>query len=90
MGYFFSPILLFNLQLLLKEVLNMNRIESAVAHCQEISKLSDEELQNEYDFYIAEKILNSMLEAGLISDDELNKLRTENKRIFSPLLAEIT
>lgn len=68
----------------------MNRIESAVAHCQEISKLSDEELQNEYDFYIAEKILNSMLEAGLISDDELNKLRAENKRIFSPLLAEIT
>lgn len=68
----------------------MNRIENAVAHCKAISKLSNEELQNEYDFYIAEKILNSMLKAGLISDDELNKLRAENKRIFSPLLAEIT
>ena len=68
----------------------MNRIESAVAHCKAIGKLSAAELQNEYDFYIAEKILNSMLEAGLISDDELNKLRAENKHIFSPLLAEIT
>ncbi|MGN1319403.1 MAG: SHOCT domain-containing protein [Lachnospirales bacterium] len=34
-----------------------------------MSKLSDEELQNKYDFYIAEKILNKMLETGLISDD---------------------
>ena len=68
----------------------MNRIENAVAHCKAVGKLSDEELQKEYDFYIAEKILNSMLEAGFISDDELNKLRAENKSIFSPLLAEIT
>ena len=48
------------------------------------------ELQKEYDFYMAEKIVKKMHESGLISDVECTRISAENRRIFSPLLAELT
>ena len=56
----------------------------------EKSRMTDEELQREYDFYMAEKIVKKMLESGLISDVECTRISAENRRIFSPLLAELT
>lgn len=44
-----------------------------------------EELQQEFDFIIAEK----MHEKGLITDDELHKISEKNRLIFSPYLCEI-
>jgi len=58
-------------------------------HCHEVNKQTDEELQREYDFYMAEKIVKKMLEKGLISDVECTRISAENRRIFSPLLAEL-
>lgn len=64
--------------------------DCAMEHCHEVNKQTDEELQREYDFYMAEKIVKKMLESGLISDVECTKISAENRRIFSPLLAELT
>ena len=55
----------------------------------EKSRMTDEELKREYDFYMAEKIVKKMLEKGLISVDECTRISAENRRIFSPLLAEL-
>lgn len=48
-----------------------------------------EELQQEFDFILAEKIVRKMAKKGLISDDELHKISEKNRLIFSPYLSEI-
>ena len=55
----------------------------------ERTRMTDDELKREYDFYMAEKIVKKMLESGLISDVECTRISAENRRIFSPLLAEL-
>lgn len=50
---------------------------------------TQEELQREYDYILAQKILKSILEKGLINVDEFNKITELNRQTFSPYLAEI-
>lgn len=51
--------------------------------------ITDEQLKREYNYCMAQKILKSMLEKGLISADEFNKIMRKNRETFSPYLAEI-
>ena len=51
--------------------------------------LSDEALQREFDYYRAEKLLRQMLEKGLVTEVEFNKIMRLNRETFSPLLAQI-
>jgi hypothetical protein len=48
-----------------------------------------ERLQREVDYVRAQQILTSMLEKGLITLSEFNKITELNRKTFSPLLAEI-
>lgn len=50
---------------------------------------TQEELQREYDYVLAQRILKTILEKGLISVDEFNKITELNRQTFSPYLAEI-
>lgn len=54
------------------------------------TKMTEEELQKEYDFYMAEKLVGSMRTAGIISLEECTRISAENRRFFSPLLAELS
>lgn len=56
----------------------------------EKTRMTEEELQREYDYYMAEKIAKRMHDSGIISIKEYTKLREENRRFFSPFLAEIS
>ena len=51
--------------------------------------VSQEQLQREVDYVKAQQILKSMLDCGLISLSELNKITELNRKTFSPLLAGI-
>ena len=51
--------------------------------------LTDIELQQDYDYFMAQEATNMMLSSGLISLSEFNKLTQINRDTFSPLLAEI-
>jgi len=51
--------------------------------------LTSDDLQREIDYWRAEKILQNMLKMGLVSQDELNKIRMLNRHSFSPLYAQI-
>lgn len=51
--------------------------------------LTMEELQQEYDYYMAQKLLKKLRVAGLISEGEFNKITAKNRQTFSPYLAEI-
>jgi hypothetical protein len=48
-----------------------------------------EQLQREVDYVRAQQILTSMLEKGLITLSEFNKITELNRKTFSPLMAEI-
>lgn len=51
--------------------------------------LSTEELQREFDYYRADKILSQMLKKGLISEVEFEKIMLLNRDSFSPMLVQI-
>ena len=52
-------------------------------------RISQEQLQREYDYVLAQQLLESMLKKELISVDEFNKITTLNRQSFSPALAQI-
>jgi hypothetical protein len=54
-----------------------------------MSFVSHEQMQREVDYVRAQQILTSMLEKGLITLSEFNKITELNRKTFSPLLAEI-
>lgn len=51
--------------------------------------ISHEQLQREFDYHRAEKILRRMLEKELISQEEFNKIMRLNRKSFSPILAQL-
>ena len=55
----------------------------------ETEPISEEQLQKEYDFYIAESIVRMLYKEGKITQDELHKISALNRRKFLPKLAEI-
>jgi hypothetical protein len=48
-----------------------------------------EQMQREVDYVRAQQILTAMMNCGLISLSEFNKIIELNRKTFSPLLAEI-
>lgn len=52
-------------------------------------KMAQEQLQREYDYFMAEKITKNMLKNGLITKGEYNKITLLNRQTFSPNLAQI-
>lgn len=52
-------------------------------------QVSQMQLQCEYDYFLAQQILESMLKNGLITIEEFNKITTLNRKSFSPALANI-
>ncbi len=55
----------------------------------ELKRVSQEQLQREFDYIQAEKLLRKMLGKGLITEVEFNKIDALNRQAFSPFLAEI-
>lgn len=51
--------------------------------------MTQEQLQNEYQYVMAQTILKKMLEKGLICSDEFEKITVLNRQTFSPSLAKI-
>lgn len=53
----------------------------------EKKRFTDAELQKEFDYYMAQKLLKKLREADLISEGELDKITAKNRLSFSPYLA---
>ena len=54
-----------------------------------LKRVSQEQLQREFDYIQAEKLLRKMIQKGLITEAEFNKIDALNRQTFSPFLAEI-
>lgn len=52
-------------------------------------QMTEEQMRKDYYYYLAQKIIKSMLDKGLITDDEWGKITEKNRQTFSPYLVEI-
>ena len=52
-------------------------------------KITEKQLYDEINYHRAERLSKKMLEKGLISADEYDKLLVEIRKIFVPILAEL-
>ena len=50
---------------------------------------TEEEMQQEYGYMLAQQMTKKLLEKGLISDVEFHKITAKNRETFSPKLAAI-
>lgn len=55
----------------------------------QVEVISEKQMQNEFDYMMAQQMLKNMLENDLISLAEFNKISDLNLEIFSPELASI-
>lgn len=55
----------------------------------EVPKPTNEEMQNEYNYYLAQQLTKKLLDEGLISPDEFDRIMAKNRRSFSPFLSKI-
>lgn len=69
--------------------MHITTIKGADGSRQEVSRPTDAELQNEYNYILAENLTKKLLEKGLISVDEFNNIMEKNRRTFSPLFSRI-
>lgn len=69
--------------------MNITQIKGTNAGMPVFSRPSDAELQNEYNYILAENFTKKLLEKGLISVDEFDKIMEKNREFFSPFFARI-
>ena len=55
----------------------------------DVPKPTNEEIQNEYNYYLAEQLTKKLLDEGLISSDEFDKIMEKNRKTFSPFISKI-
>ena len=51
--------------------------------------ITQEQMQADFDYYLAQRMLEKMREKVLITTDEFNKITAVNRKKFSPYLAAI-
>ena len=55
----------------------------------DIPRPTNEDMQNEYNYILAEQMTRKLLDRGLISVDEFDKIMAKNRRSFSPFISKI-
>jgi len=55
----------------------------------DIPRPTDEEMQNEYDYILAEEITRKLLDIKIISPVEFEKIMVKNQQSFSPFISRI-
>lgn len=55
----------------------------------DINTIKEEDIQRDFDYYMAQRIAEKLKSEGLITVDEFNKLTALNRRTFLPMNVEI-
>ncbi|MBR6158467.1 MAG: hypothetical protein IKQ27_16055 [Lachnospiraceae bacterium] len=55
----------------------------------EVPKPTNEEMQHEYNYILAEQLTKKLLEAGLITQGEYDRIMAKNRVSFSPFLSKL-
>ena len=71
------------------ETMQVTKLKDAASIKYEAGKPTEAALKNEHDYLVAERLTKKLLEKGIISQGEFNKIMAKNRETFSPFLAEI-
>lgn len=55
----------------------------------ETYRITNEELQREYDFFLAEQLTKKLLDAELITQEEYKRICKRNMQTFKPFLSKL-
>ena len=69
--------------------MQVTKIVNSEISYNDIPKPTNTEMQNEYNFILAEQMTRKLLDKGLISVDEFNKIMAKTRRSFSPYISRI-
>ena len=69
--------------------MNVTQITENRIVAEALPKPSEQEMQNEYDYILAEQMTKNLLSQGLITEEEFEKIMARNRESFSPLLSKI-
>ena len=69
--------------------MQVTKIVNSEISYNDIPTPTNTEMQNEYNFILAEQMTRKLLDKGLISVDEFNKIMAKNRRSFSPYISRI-
>lgn len=69
--------------------MNVTQITENGIVAEALPKPSEQEMQNEYDYILAEQMTKNLLSQGLITEEEFEKIMDRNRESFSPLLSKI-
>ena len=69
--------------------MNVTQITENGIVATESPKPDEQEMQNEYDYLLAEQMTKNLLSQGLITEDEYGKIMAKNRDSFSPLISKI-
>jgi hypothetical protein len=71
------------------EKMQVTKLEAVDSIKYEAKKRTEASIKNEHDYLVAENLTKKLLEKGLISQSEFDKIMAKNRETFSPFLAEI-
>jgi hypothetical protein len=69
--------------------MQVTKLEAIDSIKYEAKKPTDASIKNDHDYLVAENLTKKLLEKGLISQSEFDKIMIENREVFSPFLADI-
>lgn len=69
--------------------MQVTKIAGGEISYKDIPKPTNEEMQNEYNYILAEQLTRRLLDKGLVSVDEFNKIMAKNRQSFSPYISKI-
>ncbi len=69
--------------------MNVTQITENGIIAPELPKPTNQEMQNEYDYILAEQMTKNLLSQGLITEDEFEKIMARNRESFSPFILKI-
>lgn len=71
------------------EMMKVTKLEDVESIQYKSEKITEDALQNEHNYLVAESLTKKLLEKGLITQAEFEKIMAKNRIKFPPLLAEI-
>ena len=71
------------------EMMKVTKLDDVDSVKYEAKKSTETEIKNEHDYLVAGSLTKKLLEKGLITQDEYDKIMVQNRKTFHPILAEI-
>lgn len=70
--------------------MNVTQITGDGLKLTQAEAISNAELQNEYEYLLAEQLTGNLLSSGLITEEEYEKIMIKNRASFRPFFSRIT